>query len=104
MRTEYKEIIIEDDDMKLKVLSIGSKGNQVQWLQEILEIEYGFENSGGYDGIFGTKTDTQVKQYQANMDITVDGKVGKQTMTKLINEADMPDNWYRQLVMYMSYE
>jgi hypothetical protein len=97
-------IPIEDDDMKLEVLRVGSKGNQVQWLQEILELEYGYENEGGFDGKFGNLTDAQVRLYQESVNITVDGLVGKQTMTKLINDAEVPDDWYRQLVMYMSYE
>jgi len=101
---DEKEIIIpEEEDMKLEVLKIGSTGNQVQWLQEILEIEYGYENEL-HDGIFGNLTDEQVKEYQENFHLVVDGYVGKNTMTKLINEAETPDDWDRQLKIYMAYE
>ena len=97
-------IIIEDDDMKLDVLKVGSKGNQVKWLQKILDIEYGFENEGEWDGIFGSMTEAQVKEYQTNMELAVDGIVGKNTMTKLINEATVSSHWYNQLVIFMAYE
>jgi len=100
-------IIEEDDDMKLEVLKVGSKGNQVQWLQEILEIEYGYENEGERDGIFGPKTEAQVKAYQQAQGITVDGIVGKQTTAELINMAIdtfTPDYWMYKLVIYMAYE
>jgi hypothetical protein len=100
-------IIEEDDDMKLEVLRVGSKGNQVQWLQEILEIEYGYENEGEWDGIFGPKTEAQVKAYQQAQGITVDGIVGKQTTAELINMAIdtfTPDYWMYKLVIYMAYE
>ncbi len=93
-----------EEDMKLEILKIGSKGNQVQWLQEILELEYGFENEGGYDGVFGKLTDAQVKAYQEANGLVVDGIVGKATMTDLINKAELPDDWYRKLIVYMSYE
>ncbi len=98
------QTILELDDMKLKLLKIGSIGNQVQWLQEILEVEYGYENEGAFDGIFGSLTDTQVKQYQIANDLSVDGIVGKQTVTDLINKATKPLDWYIKLQIYMAYE
>ena len=100
-------IINEDDDMKLNVLQKGSRGNQVRWLQEILEEEYGYENPGGADGIFGTLTDTQVKEYQTDTGITVDGIVGKQTMFSLIfcsGDHFNVDYWKTKLQIYMAYE
>jgi len=95
---------IEENDMKLEVLRKGSKGNQVLWLQEILEIEYGFENEGEFDGIYGVLTENQVKAYQSANKLTVDGLVGKQTITDLINRASEPMEWYIKLIIYMSYE
>jgi len=104
---KYIKPIVEDDDMKLDNLQIGSKGNQVKWLQEILEVEYGYENTGGYDGSFGSITDSQVKSYQADMGITVDGIVGKATTFELIDNAGehfKPDYWLTKLEIWMGFD
>jgi hypothetical protein len=37
------------------------------------------------DGIFGPNTETKVKDYQRENDLTVDGKVGKNTLTKMMS-------------------
>jgi len=95
---------IGDDDMKLTNLKRGSKGNQVLWLQEVLELEYGFENEGGFDGIFGAKTEAQVKEYQRANGLIVDGIVGKQTTADLINNSGNPNYWMRKLQIYMAFE
>lgn len=97
-------LISEEEDMKLEILRLGSKGNQVKWLQEILEIEYGFENEGGFDGIYGVKTEAQVKAYQSANRLLVDGKVGKDTIFDLIIKSEMPDYWWKKLLIYMAYE
>lgn len=99
-----KPIEKEIEDMKLSLLKVGSEGNQVQWLQEVLELEYNFENEGGFDGVFGPKTESQVKAYQQANGLKVDGLVGKQTMTDLIIKADIPDEWLTRLQIYMAYE
>ena len=106
---KYKPIepIIKDDDMKLKVLKIGSKGNQVKWLQSILGDEYEFENPGGADGVFGALTDTQVRAYQSANHELVDGQVGKDTTTALIMNAGKHfscEYWKTKLEVYMAYE
>jgi hypothetical protein len=96
--------LIEDDDMKLELLKRGSRGNQVQWLQEILEIEYGYENAGEFDGLFGKLTEDQVKTYQAEAGVAVDGIVGKDTTTELVNGASNPDEWFRKLKIYVAFQ
>ena len=103
---EKNTIIEEFDDMKLKVLKLGSRGNQVKWLQEILEIEYNFENAGGYDGIFGVLTEKQVKEYQKANGLLVDGAVGKDTTFDLIwnTEKFGRDYWWFKLQIYMAFE
>jgi len=62
------------------VLSVGSTGSAVTALQTNL-------NKVGYtvtvDGIFGTGTESVVKQFQTAHGLTVDGKVGNATKTKL---------------------
>jgi len=80
-----------EDDMKLNVLKKGSRGNQVLWLQEILKEEYGFENEGGYDGIFGVLTEHQVKEYQSANNLLVDGVIGKNTTFDLIIKSSKPE-------------
>ena len=102
-----KNIIIEEfDDMKLKVLKLGSRGNQVKFLQEILAEEYGFENTGGYDGIFGALTEKQVKEYQRANGLSVDGIAGKDTMFDLIWNAEKfgRDYWWIKLQICMAFE
>jgi len=98
------EFNFRGENMKLEVLKRGSRGNQVLWLQEILEIEYGFENEGEFDGIYGVLTENQVKAYQSANRLLVDGVVGKATTIALINKARNPMEWYVKLVIYMSYE
>jgi peptidoglycan hydrolase-like protein with peptidoglycan-binding domain len=38
------------------------------------------------DGEFGPSTEASVKHYQQNENLTVDGVVGKQTWTSLLNK------------------
>jgi len=101
-----KKPILELDDMKLELLKIGSKGNQVKWLQEILEQEYGFENIGGYDGAFGNLTDKQVREYQQANGLKVDGIIGKDSTFDLIWNAKEygRDYWWKKLKIYMAFE
>ena len=65
--------------MSFTTLKNGSKGDKVKALQYILGIEA--------DGKYGFKTEAAVKQFQANNNLTVDGKAGKQTFTAIINQA-----------------
>lgn len=57
-------------------VSYGSSGNDVKTLQELL-------NQNGYsldvDGVFGSKTQKAVKDYQSKNSLDVDGIVGKNT-------------------------
>lgn len=57
-------------------VSYGSKGSDVKTLQELL-------NQNGYsldtDGVFGSKTQAAVKDYQKKNNLAVDGVVGKNT-------------------------
>lgn len=95
--------IEEFNDMKLTVLKPGSKGNQVLFLQEILETEYGFENPL-LDGVYGSLTLQQVKAYQTANNLTVDGIVGKFTMVDLISKSEKPNYWMNKLEIYIAYE
>jgi peptidoglycan hydrolase-like protein with peptidoglycan-binding domain len=61
-------------------ISLGSKGDEVKELQTAL-------NSNGYsldvDGIFGSKTQAAVRDYQTKNNLQVDGIVGKNTWASL---------------------
>src|SRR3989344_5728130 len=59
----------------------GSKGDQVKYLQTLLNAK-GY-NVGTADGIFGSKTDAGAKSYQAAKGLTADGLVGKNTRAQL---------------------
>lgn len=66
------------------MLSYGSSGDDVKKLQKAL-------NNSGYsldvDGIFGTKTQSAVKEYQKSKGLSVDGIVGNNTWTSLSNST-----------------
>ena len=61
-------------------LSYGSKGSDVKTLQELL-------NQNGYsldvDGVFGSKTQAAVKDYQTKNNLAVDGIAGNETWGSL---------------------
>ena len=68
-----------------KVLKNGSKGTNVKYMQECL-IALGYScGSSGADGIFGSGTETAVKNYQkshkdtSGKALSVDGKIGSKT-------------------------
>ena len=66
------------------ILQTGSKGTKVKQLQQKLN-ELGY-NCGNADGIFGKKTDAAVRNYQKANGLTVDGKVGNMTWSRLFPE------------------
>ena len=63
----------------------GSKSEYVCVLQDGL-INLGY-NTGGLDGIFGTKTESSVRNYQSKRGLSVDGIVGKNTWNTLMKEV-----------------
>lgn len=64
----------------MQTIKYGSTGDEVKDLQYAL-------NRAGWsltvDGVFGSKTATAVKQYQARYNLTQDGVVGAQTWKAL---------------------
>jgi len=99
-------IIISEEDMKLKLLGLAytKKGQQVKWLQDILLNDYKVPNPGGIDGKLGSMTDKQIRDYQEEKELKVDGIVGEQTTMKLINESSDPKKWIINLQIYMAYK
>lgn len=63
-----------------KALKRGSKGTQVKYLQKLLNWINGSKLV--IDGSFGPATETQVKKYQTNYGLEVDGKFGPKSLAK----------------------
>ena len=66
------------------VLSLGSTGVDVKRLQALL-VHFAGQGQVTIDGNFGAQTEQAVKNVQAFFRITVDGWVGAQTWTILID-------------------
>ena len=60
---------------------MGSRGDEVRKIQTKLK-QWGYV-IGNIDGIFGTKTEKGVKQFQRNNGITADGIAGETTLSKM---------------------
>lgn len=65
------------------LLKRGNSGSYVKFLQQLLE-SY-LIPVGTIDGIFGSRTENAVKQFQQENNLTVDGLVGKNTWNALVN-------------------
>ena len=110
-----KEIIVEDDDMKLEVLKPGSDNNQVRWLQEILMLEFGYPNdfANPFDGKYGNYTRQQVEAYQEANGLEKDGYVGVNTTLDLLFDVDKKsaedrvfstDYWDKRLKILVAFK
>lgn len=78
----------EECKVNLKYLKKGDKGDAVKALQTLLS-GYGYKMTSGtktygVDGSFGTATYNAVRNYQKANGLTVDGKVGPATWSKLL--------------------
>lgn len=62
-----------------RTLKQGARGDDVKWLQ--WELNSRGYSIGNIDGVYGSKTEAAVKQFQ--MDMFVDGTVGELTLKKL---------------------
>src|SRR5690606_15519141 len=91
------------------VLVEGMKGETVRNLQADLEA-LGFTFAKGVDGRFGAETVANVRQFQADNDLTIDGKAGEKTAkaiaaalakrpgTPPTPPAPQPANWVSAIV------
>lgn len=66
---------------KCETLRYGMRGNEVSQLQQAL-IDQGYLN-GKADGIFGSKTENAVRDFQAKNGLKTDGLAGKKTQAAL---------------------
>ncbi|MBE9223886.1 peptidoglycan-binding protein [Phormidium sp. LEGE 05292] len=67
-------------NISLPVLKIGTSGEAVRFLQQVL-IALGYQIS--FDAVFGTETQKVVKNFQAEGDLADDGIVGPKTWRAL---------------------
>jgi len=65
----------------MAILNLGSTGPRVSTLQQLLQ-QRGF-NPGGSAGQFDQATDSAVREFQASVGLSVDGKVGANTFAAL---------------------
>jgi peptidoglycan hydrolase-like protein with peptidoglycan-binding domain len=75
--------------LSLPLLKVGSSPESGP--TAIKHLQLMLNQRGGFpilieDGEFGASTETSVKHYQQNENLTVDGIVGKQTWTSLLNK------------------
>ncbi len=71
-------------------IQTGSTGGDVRRLQRVLVMMKSF-GPEGIDGIFGTKTEAAVRDFQKGASITVDGIVGPDTWNALPADPDTPE-------------
>ncbi|MBA2616235.1 MAG: peptidoglycan-binding protein [Actinobacteria bacterium] len=67
------------------MLGKGDRGEDVKFVQRRLQL-HGFD-AGSPDGIFGAKTDAQVRAFQKANGLEVDGRVGPATRKALKKKA-----------------
>lgn len=76
------------DETKMIKLQKGSKGDAVQYLQNLL-LMLGYDlGKWGADGDFGSKTQAAVKAFQKSKGLTADGIVGPKTWEALIGNQE----------------
>lgn len=76
---------MEEYEMKLPNLKMGSKGKTVKVLQTLLTETYGYNcGKAGADGDFGSSTKMAVMNFQQDNTLDADGEVGEKTWTKLL--------------------
>lgn len=84
--TQYSQAAYLGD----RILKQSMQGYDVKQLQQ--DLTWLGYDTGGTEGIFGPKTLSAVKQFQANSGLVVDGIVGKQTASALIHQVTYPED------------
>ncbi len=75
--------ILMSDDAQANALTIGMSGDTVKSVQKKLK-SLGYLD--GADGYYGSGTEAAVRAFQKNNGLSVDGKVGRKTMAKLLSD------------------
>ena len=77
--------IPEIDDIDFRIIGRGSKGEDVEFIQDMLD-DLGYDlGVHGVDGKFGPDTANAVKEYQRDNNLKVDGIVGPETYGSLFS-------------------
>jgi len=71
-----------------ETLRPGSKGQQVLWVQWLLNLPEILNANLAMDGSFGPKTTEAVKKFQKKYGLEVDGIFGPKSLAKLIKVAE----------------
>jgi peptidoglycan hydrolase-like protein with peptidoglycan-binding domain len=66
------------------ILKVGSIGNDVKRLQQMLNSQFSDGPALAVDGIFGPKTRSRVVQFQKSNNLMADGIVGIHTIKSLV--------------------
>lgn len=74
---------LRSSDAQANALTIGMSGDTVKSVQKKLK-SLGYLSSA--DGYYGAGTESAVRAFQKNNGLSVDGKVGRKTMTKLLSD------------------
>lgn len=74
--------LLMSSDAQANALTIGMSGDTVKNVQKMLK-KLGYLSSA--DGYFGSGTEAAVRSFQKQNGLSVDGKVGRATMTKLVS-------------------
>lgn len=87
--------ILMDDDAIANSLSLGYSGDDVEEVQQRL-YKLGYVKKSSVTGYFGSATEYAVRAFQKRNDLTVDGRVGKKTLSCLMSDdAKKPGSSYK---------
>lgn len=81
--------LLDSDDAKYFCIYPGDRGNDVETLQARLS-SLGYYTYNSITGYFGTITEQALKEFQAQHDLTVDGKAGQNTRALLFSRDAQP--------------
>ncbi len=78
-----KESVLIPELSNQNVLKLGTRGEEVRYLQNML-LSMGYDiGHAGADGIFGRDTESAVRLFQKSNALSVDGKIGPKTVDKI---------------------
>ena len=78
-----------NDNIEQTVLRRGSRSSNVRYLQKLL-LSFLYP-IGDIDGIFGSQTEAQVREFQRENGLVADGIVGRNTWNALLNSVGRPN-------------
>ena len=81
--------LLNSDDVSVHVFEEGARGEDVLAFQRLL-VKYGYLKSGQATGNFREVTRTAVEEFQRRNGLAVDGKVGPETLKKLLSDSVKP--------------